>query len=103
MSDKRDIFLDSIFKLSENCTTDMAVEHKCTKESINNIQEYLDCSKIMFEYRLNNNDQLIEPAVFEDFVLHKTIGLGAYGRVLLVNHKSDGQKFLAMKVSALVK
>ncbi|CAI6371381.1 unnamed protein product, partial [Macrosiphum euphorbiae] len=33
-----------------------------------------------------------------DFIFHKTIGLGAFGRVMLVNHKSKPEQFLAMKV-----
>lgn len=102
MSDKRKIFLDGMFKLSEIKITDMTIETNCTGESINNVQEYLDCSKIMFERRLNS-DKMVESAVFEDFILHKTIGMGTFGRVLLVNHKSNGKKFLAMKVSTFVK
>lgn len=68
---------------------------------IKDIQEYLVISKTMFEHRLNNFD--MEESKFKDFILHKTIGLGAYGRVWLVNHKSDDNKFLAMKVSLFLK
>ncbi|VVC44770.1 Protein kinase domain,Protein kinase-like domain,Serine/threonine-protein kinase, active [Cinara cedri] len=74
----------------------MAVDYDCTKQNISNIKEYLDCSKIKFEYRLTNDKMQL--STFDDFVLLKTIGLGAFGRVFLVHHKSDNKTFLAMKV-----
>lgn len=72
------------------------VENGCTKDNINNVGEYLNCSKMMFEHRLKN--EYMKQSSLDDFILHKTIGVGAFGRVLLVNHKSDDKKFLAMKV-----
>lgn len=71
-------------------------ETRCSK-GINNIEAYLNCAKAMFEVRAKK--VLIAESSFEDFVIHKTIGMGAFGRVLLVNHKSDNKTLLAMKVS----
>ncbi|XP_025191950.1 cAMP-dependent protein kinase catalytic subunit beta-like [Melanaphis sacchari] len=68
----------------------------CILEDINKIQDYLECSKKNFEERLKQ--QPMNESSFHDFVLHKTIGVGAFGRVMLVNHKLDSNKFLAMKI-----
>lgn len=72
------------------------IVNSCTNDSINNVGEYLDCTKVMFERRLM--DESKKQSSLEDFILHRTIGIGAFGRVLLVNHKSDVKTFLAMKV-----
>ncbi|XP_050534999.1 cAMP-dependent protein kinase catalytic subunit alpha-like [Daktulosphaira vitifoliae] len=64
--------------------------------SIKSIEEYLNCAKKVFERRLENEKMIRTKA--DEFILHKTIGLGAFGRVLLVNHNSDPNTFLAMKV-----
>jgi len=66
---------------------------------VTDIKEYLKCSKLQFEKRLNDNLDNIKQCHVSDFVLLKTIGIGAFCRVLLVHHKSDDTKFLAMKVS----
>jgi len=71
--------------------------NQCILEDISKIQEYLECSKSNFEDRLKQQP-MIESSI-NDFVFHKTIGMGAFGRVMLVNHKSKPDKFLAMKVS----
>lgn len=76
-------------------------ENDCSKHNVHGIDEYLDCSKLLFERRYNNES--IEESSLDDFVLHKTIGVGAFGRVLLVNHKSDRETYLAMKVSQFIK
>lgn len=70
--------------------------NNCILEDINKIEEYLECSKINFENRLSQ--QPMNESSINDFVFHKTIGMGAFGRVMLVNHKSKPEKFLAMKV-----
>lgn len=85
-------------KISKIITLDISSEHGCSDVDITDIGEYLECSKVKFEHRLEH-EQHTREALFEDFILHKTIGIGAFGRVLLVNHKSDAKKFLAMKVS----
>lgn len=78
--------------------TDVISRHNnnCILEDINKIQEYLECSKINFEDRLKQ--QPMDESSINDFIFHKTIGVGAFGRVMLVNHKSKPDKFLAMKV-----
>ncbi|XP_026816004.1 cAMP-dependent protein kinase catalytic subunit beta-like [Rhopalosiphum maidis] len=68
----------------------------CILEDINKIQDYLECSKKNFEDRLKQ--QPMNESSFHDFILHKTIGVGAFGRVMLVNHKLHPNKFLAMKI-----
>lgn len=78
-------------------TTNKVIDQDCAQEITSTLKEYLDCSKINFENRLNNTK--IQLSTFSDFILHKTIGLGAFGRVYLVHHKSNNKKFLAMKVS----
>lgn len=75
-------------------------EIRCSK-AINNIETYLNCAKSMFEERINR--VLIAESSFQDFIVHKTIGMGAFGRVLLVNHKSDNKTLLAMKVRGFLK
>jgi hypothetical protein len=70
--------------------------NNCILEDINKIQDYLECSKKNFEDRLKQ--QPMDESSFHDFILHKTIGVGAFGRVMLVNHKLHPNKFLAMKV-----
>lgn len=77
----------------------MDVENDCIpgQNVISDVKQYLDCAKIEFEHRLNNEKMVL--STFDDFKLHKTIGLGSFGRVILVNHKSDSNTFLAMKVS----
>lgn len=77
-----------------------STDHDCKLEDLNKNQEYLDCCKIHFENRLKKR-QTVESS-FHDFIIHKTIGMGAFGRVMLVNHKSDPKKFLAMKVRKLI-
>lgn len=49
----------------------------------------------MFELRLNTQ---MKKSSFDDFILHQSIGEGAFGRVLLVQYKSDENTFFAMKV-----
>jgi len=68
----------------------------CILEDISKIQDYLECSKRNFEDRLKQRP--MNESSFHDFVLHKTIGVGAFGRVMLVNHKLNPDKFFAMKV-----
>lgn len=88
------------FLMDKTYTLDIANEPSCTDQDvITDITEYLHCSKVKFDYRFEN-EQHTREAQFEDFILHKTIGMGAFGRVLLVNHKSDEKTFLAMKVSS---
>ncbi|XP_050430643.1 cAMP-dependent protein kinase catalytic subunit alpha-like [Adelges cooleyi] len=60
------------------------------------ILEYLECAAKLFETRLEN-EKIAESKV-DEFQLIKTIGVGAFGRVILVTHKSDPNTFLAMKV-----
>jgi len=70
--------------------------NNCLLEDIDKIQEFLECSKINFEDRLKR--QPMNESSINDFTFHKTIGMGAFGRVMLVNHKLNPGKFLAMKV-----
>lgn len=70
------------------------------KNKIENIQVYFDCSKTMFENSLKN--EKFKKSSISDFILHEPIGMGAFGRVLLVHHKSDKNTFLAMKVINLI-
>lgn len=72
-------------------------DRECVKDDTINFDEYLDCSKVLFENRLKYG--IVTQSKFDDFILHKTIGMGSFGRVILVNHKSDNNTFLAMKVS----
>jgi len=86
---------------SQSVNYNISNEHNnCVLEDTSKINDYLKCSKMSFEYRLNQ--QPMNESSLDDFVLHKTIGLGAFGRVMLVNHKSDPKKFLAMKVRKLI-
>ncbi|XP_060876150.1 cAMP-dependent protein kinase catalytic subunit beta-like [Metopolophium dirhodum] len=71
-------------------------DNNCILEDINKIQEYLECSKINFENRLRQ--QQMDESSVDDFIFHKTIGMGAFGRVMLVNHKLKPETFLAMKI-----
>ncbi|XP_050440041.1 cAMP-dependent protein kinase catalytic subunit alpha-like [Adelges cooleyi] len=68
-------------------------DEKCSQTSVS---EYLECATKLFKNRLEN-EKIIE-SKFDDFNLIKTIGKGAFGRVILVNHKSDPKTFLAMKI-----
>lgn len=74
----------------------MSIEPECASK-LNDLVEYLDCSKAVFENRLDGDK--IEESSLNDFTLHRTIGVGAFGRVILVSHKVDPNKYLAMKVS----
>lgn len=76
-------------------------DHGCAKEdyTIESVQEYLNCSKTVFEIRLNEQ---MKKSSYDDFILHQSIGEGAFGRVMLVHHKSDENVFFAMKVIYLV-
>lgn len=92
-------FLCDFFLMEKTSIPEITNRHSCSDgDVITDINEYLDCSKAKFEYRFEN-EQHTREAQFEDFTLHKTIGMGAFGRVMLVNHKSDKETFLAMKVS----
>lgn len=71
-------------------------DNNCILEDINKVQEYLECSKLNFENRLRR--QQMNDSAVDDFTFHKTIGMGAFGRVMLVNHKLKPEVFLAMKV-----
>jgi len=71
-------------------------DNNCILEDISKIQEYLECSKINFENRLRQQPMITSSV--NDFIFHKTIGMGAFGRVMLVNHKLKPETFLAMKV-----
>ncbi|CAI6356219.1 unnamed protein product [Macrosiphum euphorbiae] len=71
-------------------------DNNCILEDINKIQEYLECSKINFENRLKQ--QPMNESAVGDFIFHKTIGMGAFGRVMLVNHKLKPEPILSMKV-----
>lgn len=84
-----------------NKSTGSVNDHGCDKEDykIENIQEYLNCSKTVFERRLTEQ---MKKSSFDDFILHQSIGEGAFGRVILVQHKSDENAFFAMKVIYLV-
>lgn len=72
-------------------------DEKCLQKTLSSISEYLECATKLFETRLEN-EKITESKV-DEFQLIKTIGVGAFGRVILVTHKSDPNTFLAMKVS----
>lgn len=61
------------------------------------VQEFLNFSKTKFEIRFSQENKTVTP--IDDFEVIKTIGVGGFGRVFLVNHKVEPQKYLAMKVS----
>lgn len=82
--------------VSDEYASNIGHNNNCMLEDIDKIQEYLECSKINFENRLKR--QPMKESSVNDFTFHKTIGMGAFGRVMLVNHKLDPRKFLAMKV-----
>ncbi|XP_026481705.1 cAMP-dependent protein kinase catalytic subunit beta-like [Ctenocephalides felis] len=62
----------------------------------NDYDLYLRKAKVKFEHRYNK--EFVENAKLDDFILLRTLGAGAFGRVILVKHKAKPGVAYAMKL-----
>lgn len=91
---------EPINSMPEECVIPQPIDELDSAEKeIIDVKDYLNCCKILFEQRYNNEGSAAVETPFEDFTLHSIVGKGAFGTVVIVNHKSDDSKFFAMKVS----